>query len=524
MTDRETLLAQAQGLLDADQPRQALIHFNSLLKRFPTFPPALLGAALSHLKLRQPQPALLHLKSLLQQDPNHLEGLLATGEALKSMQKYRAAAQAFSAVTRLAPHDWRGWAYLGDTLRLADQPKDALANLRKALELNPSYSELYNLTALALRDLGAWEEGEKLLRQAIAQAPTARLWNTLGQFLDHLDRVEEAIASFNQALKAEPNFPEACFSRALIYLKLGRYREGWADYETRFQLPGKAPRRPPEGVQWRGEPLIDKRLLLVAEQGLGDTLQFIRYAAILAERGAQITFWGPERLLPLIKSTPGVINVSSHSADPPPFDYYIHLMSLPHILSHSLDQIPRKVPYLRVESQRVEHWRRWLETVAPGRIRIGLAWFGNEKNRNYERFFHLSQARALLEVEGVKWISLQMGHGSQEIEELPPELRPVPLPPDADREAAFLDTAAVMQNLDLIITCDTSIAHLAGALARPVWILLPLAADWRWLRERDDSPWYPTARLFRQPKLQAWEELMVQVAQTLRTHLVRRQS
>ena len=296
---------------------------------------------------------------------------------------------------------------------------------------------------------------------------------------------------------------------------LGDFEQGWGEYEWRWRLPGIA--LPPIDVpQWDGAPLAGPTVLLRAEQGLGDTIQFVRFAASLQQAGAKVVIESPPPLLPLLSRMPGVHAVVARGADLPPCDVAIPMASLPGVLElKDIASIPAQVPYLVPEQDLVAQWR---DRLALHRgFRIGIAWRGSPGHpQDCHRSIPPRCFVALAEVSSVMLINLQVGATA------PQGLPFIEPRPDYGSNATFDDTAAIVANLDLVITCDTALAHLAGALNMPVWIALALVPDWRWLLEREDSPWYPSARLFRQTRLDDWPELFVRIAEALARHVSER--
>jgi hypothetical protein len=333
-----------------------------------------------------------------------------------------------------------------------------------------------------------------------------------GAALFRMRRVQESLSHYAQALAVRPDHPEAHYFAGMTHLCLGEWEEGWKQFEWRWWTESFGGRGRSGGPKaWRGEePIAGRTLLLTGEQGLGDTLHFVRYAPLVARRGARVILRVQPTLVPLLAGMHGVDRVVPTEAPTPEYDLRCPLMSLPLIFGTTLENVPADVPYLAAAPDRLERWRRRLgRKTGP---RIGLVWSGNHGHRDdRNRSAPLERLLRLTSLPGREVLSLQK------------ELR------DADRAALaasgmrcfgdeledFSDTGALVSLLDLVITVDTAVAHLAGALGRPVWILLPFAGDWRWMLDREDSPWYPTARLFRQGAPGAWEELAERVVEAL---------
>src|SRR5262249_16533461 len=330
--------------------------------------------------------------------------------------------------------------------------------------------------------------------------------------LHKMKRLDEALASYDQAIALKPDYADGYRNRALARLLMGRYHEGWKDNEWRWEAKDFPSRRPNINVPtWQGENLKGRHLLVFSEQGLGDAIQFVRYLSLLTERQCKITLLASAKLVPLLRLSSEQIEIVSELSGVENFDFQIPLMSLALAFNTRLETIPSKTPYLFASPDRVN--------VCPNRLaksqvlRVGIGWAGNpifagDKSRS----IGLPRLAPLLSVPRVQFISLQkdLRSGDEELLRQHPQVIHL-----GDRLDDFSDTAAVMSLLDLTISVDTAPAHLAGALGRPVWVLLPYVPDWRWLLDRDDSPWYPSARLFRQPAAGDWDSVVAKVIEAL---------
>jgi len=333
-----------------------------------------------------------------------------------------------------------------------------------------------------------------------------------------LTRMHEALASYSEAMALEPEHPEANFNAAITRLCLGDFREGWKQYEYRWQKKEYAPSRPSfPRPMWRGEKeLHGKTIFLPAEQGMGDTIQFSRYVPLLAALGAKVMLGVHRPLIALMASVPGVSRIIGDGETVPDFDFYCLLLSLPLAFGTELATIPANIPYLRPPQERLDKWRGRLP--ATNRLRVGICWAGNSIHLNdRNRSIPLDRFAKVLSVSGVDFVSLQ-----QEVNEAQAAiLRDHGVLKLGQEFEDFADTAAVVAMLDLVIAVDTSVAHLAGAMGKAVGLLVPFAPDWRWMLDRTDSPWYPTMRLFRQPAIGDWDAPLDRVGQEL-TDLARR--
>jgi hypothetical protein len=346
----------------------------------------------------------------------------------------------------------------------------------------------------------------------------ALAWNNLGLALQLAGDVQTAVDAFRRALDLRDDFAQAHWNLALALLLLGRYAEGWPEYAWRLRAPElQAQLRRYPGVRWSGDDPNGKTLLLTAEQGLGDTLQNVRFASDLVQRGARVALAVQTPLLRLAATVPGVTEVHAVDAPLPGFDAHVSLMSLPGLLGVTPANLPARVPYVRADARLREQARAALCSIGDG-MKVGLAWTGAAGNSyNVRRSCPLIALRALFDVPDVHWVSLQKSGESpmQDDEILLPRIHELDLRNDFDGTAALVDT------LDLVISVDTSLAHLAGALGKPAWVLLPFAPDWRWTLGRDDSPWYPTARLFRQSVAGEWSTPVRALLDALRQRVSR---
>ena len=408
--------------------------------------------------------------------------------------------------------------YLGVLDMQEKRPHEGERRIRAALAKRDDVPDFFNNLGLCLRAQGRLEEAVAEYRKALDLHPAyAPAWSNLGLDLHKLGHLDEALDAFNRALALDANLTQARFSRALVLLTQGDFAQGWPEYESRMRCPEYAAgyRLPPMAGTprpWQGEALAGKSLLLIAEQGIGDTLQFIRYAKPLADTGARIGLYVRQaHVAGLLRNAHGLSEVYAGDAVIPAYDYFCHVLSLPRLCGTlSLAAIPADVPYIEAPANRRDYWRKHLDAI-PARLRVGLAWAGNPSNvDDRNRSCSLAALVGLFELPDVAWINLQLGAGREALNAMQ-----TPVLDWGDEQTDFAETAALMAELDLIITVDTSIAHAAGALGCPVWIMLQYIADFRWLLNRADSPWYPTARLFRQPRAGDWPAVAAAVQAAL---------
>lgn len=393
---------------------------------------------------------------------------------------------------------------------------EVVASYRRALELKPDIAEAHNNLGEAYRALGKLPEAVGCYRRALElRLDYADALNNLGLACCEQGRFDEAAARYRQALELKPDFAEAHKNLGLLWLLTGNLEQGWPEYEWRLKCK-KPSLHPFQQPLWDGGPLNGRTILLLAEQGLGDTLQFIRYAPLVKERGGRVLVACPAALTRILARSPGIDQLVTPDALPP-FDVYAPVLSLPHIFGTVQGTIPANVPCLFADPSLTQHWREELNGQ-PG-FKIGIAWQGNPQySKDCQRSFPLTQFAPLSHLAGVRLFSLQKGPGTEQLSAIAGQMAVTDLGTQLDEAAGpFMDTAAVMQNLDLVITSDTSIAHLAGGLGVPVWVALQRVPDWRWMLDRGDSPWYPSMRLFRQTEHGDWAEVFERIVSAVRT-------
>ena len=395
---------------------------------------------------------------------------------------------------------------------------EAATLLEHAIAHGLERPEYYRNICAVYERLGRLDEALAAGRRAVALDDTnPESYHNLT--LVHARRMEmdAAIACARTELSLDPMRPGAHMALAEALLARGAFAEGWREYLWRFRLPGVAPPLPPtDRPAWDGTPLLDGTLLLVADQGFGDVIQFCRYIPWVRARCPSIVIAASPEVQGLVQQVAPGVPIFSAWAQCPPYAAYLTLSGLPRVHGTDLATIPADIPYLHAEPSRVEAWRQRIAGLAPqAHRRVGLVWAGRPTHSNdRNRSVRLQRLGALFDVPSVAFISLQKGAALAEAGRYFGRAPLVNLGAASDD---FADTAAIVAGLDLVVTVDTSVGHLAGALGRPVWIMLPFAADWRWLEGRDDSPWYPSARLFRQKRPDDWEGVAARVAAALRT-------
>ena len=401
-----------------------------------------------------------------------------------------------------------------------DRPAEALDCCDRAMRLMPEHWAAQFRRGVALAKLGRFAEAEPCLVRAVQLNPNYPPVHTdLGNLYGAQGRQDLALASIARALELQPDYADGRWNMALLKLRQGELLEGWDLYEERYTMDARSgrPMRYKER-RWSGrESLAGKRILLWADQGLGDSLQFCRYVPLIRDRGADVTLEVQPRLKAFMEGQFAGVQIIGRDEHPPDFDYQCPLLSLPGALRTEVATIPAAVPYLKADPAAVARWSRRLP--AGPALRIGIAWQGNlvnERNWANGRSWSLAALEPLSRQPGVRLVSLQTGPGAEQLSLAGFADRIVSFDDELDAGPnAFLDTAAILMSLDLLISCDTSIVHLAGALGVPVWVALHLTSEWRWFLDRADSPWYPTARLFRQQTAADWSAVVAEMCRAL---------
>jgi Flp pilus assembly protein TadD len=466
-------------------------------------------------KLSQPQQSISFLRQAVEVRPEEPELRVDLGMACLEANQLEDAVEHFCAATTLKP-DWaEAWSQLGYTQGLAKHYEEAEASLHHALTLPADRTETLNRLGIVVRAQGRTDEAIEYYLKSIELTPGHfNAWSNLGHALKSQNKLVEALVAFRQALVIEPDNPGAKLDQALAMLLNGELSQtAWLRYEYRWVKFRHSPTRGlPQPLWWGEDTLTGKSILLYAEQGLGDTIQFVRYVPLVAARGATIYLEVQPVLKPLLSLVSGAVSVFGRGEPLPSFDFQCPLLSLPFALQTRLDSIPAQIPYVQAPADRVELWATRLG-VAKG-FRVGVVWRGNPRHTNdANRSIPFEKFQRLFEVESVEFINLSLGLTELETQVFAsnPACRNL-----SSQITDFADTAAVVAQLDLVVTVDTSVAHLAGAMGKPFWLLLPFAPDWRWLLHRTDSLWYPTARLFRQPEAKNWDAVITAVSNELR--------
>jgi tetratricopeptide (TPR) repeat protein len=496
--------------------REAFEEAASLLRRWIAREPNVAGAhnnlGIALNRLKRPAEAVVQFEKAIELEPNRPESHYNLGRAQQILGRVAEARESYERAIALRPDYAEANNSLAVLLAPSD-PQQALVCFRRAIAARPGYGDGHNNMGILLQELGRHDEAVATYRKALAVKPDhADVYNNLGLSLRDLNRDDEALRCFEMAQAIKPDHVDAHVNEALVRLALGDYATGWKKYAWRILTANfsKGKKRPAQPL-WLGQwDISGKTILLHGEQGLGDTIQFARFVTPVAQLGGKVILAVQRPLTALMASLEGVSVIRGQGDPVPAFDAFCPLPSLPLAFKTTLATIPADVPYLSASADRLAKWQPIMDAFP--RPRVGLLWTrgGSPSDR---RSMPLRVLVPLLDLPDIQFVALQKELPDSEAALFQSTGVPSFL---GERLADLADTAAIIAMLDLVITIDTSIAHVAGALGKPMWVLLPFSADWRWLRDRSDSPWYPTARLFRQAAPGDWHSVATQVAEALR--------
>ncbi|CAB1064797.1 hypothetical protein D1BOALGB6SA_9594 [Olavius sp. associated proteobacterium Delta 1] len=494
--------------------------------------------------------AVNYYRKALSLNPNLVEGLCNMGNALRQLAQYNQAIACYRKSLVCNPRLPEAYNNMGLAYSQQDQYDSAETCFKTAIALSPDYAQAYNNLGNVYRDKFDYQAAMEQYHQALSLAPESSMinynlgilfqirneadkavlyyqkavegqspipdaHNNLGKYYQDRNQPERSISHFVKAIDLDPEHFDAHFNRSLSLLATARFEEGWNEYEWRFKRDDwkrvyphrlKSPR-------WDGREFTGKTLFIHSEQGFGDTIWFVRYLPQVKSRGGSIIFESRPELIDLLQDNIGVDQLASMSFDHPPqisHDLHIPLMSLPAVLATTIETIPAQVPYLYASEAKFQNWAARINGSG---FKIGLVWAAKSTNK-HERSCALENFLPLLTIKNIQIYGLQKGEDAQTVNQMPVDVHNL-----GQEFETFADTAGAVECLDLVISVDTAVAHLAGAMGKPVWVLLPFAADWKWLLERRDSPWYPTMRLFRQPQPGDWKRVVLSLVEELKQYI-----
>jgi tetratricopeptide (TPR) repeat protein len=535
------------GLIEAEDGNltKGLEYINKALKQRPKFAPFYINRGLIHQRLQQFSEAENDFQTVIQLMPDKAIGYRKMGELESLRHNTKAAISAFEQALAKEPscieaHNQLGNLYLAqERYELAERHFEAsLTNkadaaavwnnqgvvlagkcefnkamqcYQKALNINPNFADAYVNQGLALTSLHDYQAAEIAYKKALQLKPaTPDLLLNIGNLFKAKNKLSEALDYFRRAQQLDANYPSATFNESLVLLLQGDYENGFAKYETRMGLKEHAKQHYSfDKPRWQGEDIDGKTLFVYVEQGMGDTLQFIRFLPVIKKRyAANIICEAQHRLLPVLRYLAPDVGVVERGQIPTHFDYYVSLLSLPHILKTTLNNIPYPEGYLQVLDQ-----EKFAEVIPKNtkQLKVGLVWAGALQHKNdYNRSVSLTGLAPLFDLPDIKFYSLQYGERNADMQPYQTKIADL-----SQFNVSFVDAALLANHLDLIITVDTAMVHLMGAMGKRTWLLLPFAPDFRWLLDRDDSPWYQSVKLFRQNKPNDWSSVIDDIKQAL---------
>lgn len=485
--------------------------YRQVLESEPKYPSALYFLGLMAHQVGRHEQAVKYLEQAIEINPKDATYRVILGNANFGLGRFDIAEASHREAIRLSPNIPEAHLGLATALHAQRRLDEAQAAARQAIALKPSYTEAHLQLAAAQRDSGQIDSAIEALRASLGQGVNRHIvLNNLGNSLALAGKLDEAREALEQSVEAGPNMPQAHWNLSIICLMQGDYERGFAEQEWRLKHPASGARKFAQPM-WDGKPLAGRSILLHAEQGFGDAVQFSRYASRIGKGGGRVILEVPPELKRLLSTVDGVDEIVAMGDPLPPFDLQAPLMSLPFLFKTTVQSIPSEIPYLKTDPALVQQWRAQMNTQS-GERKVGLVWAGRPTHRNdVNRSISLLKFAPLAGVPGIRWYSLQLGPAAGQPR--PEGLDLIDLTGDIND---FADTAALLANLDLLISVDTAAVHVAAALGLPVWVLLPEALpDWRWGLQGASTPWYPSARLFRQPARGDWESVLRNVAAEL---------
>lgn len=511
---------------------KAIKGYNRILRSRQDLPQVYFNLGTTYMHIKQYADAISALESALKLKPNYPKAAYLLGKAYESVEKKAQAQLMYIRALQLEPNHFDTMIALARLYAAENNFDEAITIYRKAAQLQPNNIQLLHDFANILNTSHQTEEALEWYYKLLAIIPNnpSILYN-IAFTLKKLNRLPEALPYYHRALEINPKHIEAHFSYGLALLLTGNkdpenWAKGWAEYEWRWQRNEKGLLRRYTQPGWKGQDLHGKTLFIWSEQGLGDTFEFVRYAHVAKTMGAlKVIVAVQDAVYDVIKLCPYIDQVLRFNEQPPHFDYHIPMLSMPNYTKTKLHNVPNEIPYLFADPTLVEEWKEILNEDT--NFKIGICWQGNP---NYATQFlrmavaakcmNVTQFLPLMEIPNVSVYSLQKTTGTDQLDDLPANAPLIVFEGDFDEsKGRFMDTAAVIKNLDLIITIDTSICHLAAGLGVPTWTLLPNPPDWRWMLDCDNTPWYPNMRLFRQPAPGDWDSVIHNVITELKAHL-----
>lgn len=506
----------SQGMIAYHNGRceEAVSLINKAIEKNPQIPQFHCSIGIVLKALGMLQEAIGAYKQALALKPDYIEVYYNLANLLHEQGQSSEAIDNYKQAIKIKPDFFQAYSNLGIVLKDCNRIDEAIENFEQAIKLNPNAAEVYYNLANVLKDSGKNKEAIENYKQAIGiNSDYAEAYCNLGLAYKETGRYDDAIENYELAIRLKPDFVQAHWNRSLVLLVKGDFAQGFEEYQWRRNTELKVTAYPNRDKMpsWDGSSFVGKRLFIHYEQGFGDNLQFVRYLPMVKERGGTVIYEAKKPLIELLRNFDGIDELVEAAFDGRPaqkFDYHLPLLSLPKIFNTTLETIPANVPYLSADPEKTEYWRQYLHR--DDAFKIGIVWAGKASHGNdANRSCSLQNFIPLTEIDGIQLYGLQKDHAEDQAKEMQ-------VTNFGEQFENFADTAAMIENLDLVISVDTAVAHLAGAMAKPVWVILPFVPEWRWMLDRQDNPWYPTMTLFRQQKQGDWNDLFHRLKEQLK--------
>jgi len=504
---------QEKGQLD-----EAVIYYQKTIELAPNFAGTYNNLGNIFQEKGQLDEAITYYQKAIELNPRFAGTYNNLGDAFRRKKQTDEAITYYQKALQIDPNYAHAYYSLGIVLQENGQLDEAITCYRKVLQLNQNHVEAYNNLGNAFQEKGLLDEAITYYQKAIELNPNfAGVYYNFAVALQYRKQLDEAITYYQKAIELNPNFADAYWNISVILLLSGNFEKGWKEYEWRWKTKEFCQRSFSQPL-WDGSDIKGRTILLHAEQGLGDTIQFIRYAPLVVQRGARVIVECQRELKSLLQNVEGISQIITCGKRLPEFDVHCPLLSLPLVFNTTPENIPANIPYITVDFMLVQKWQDKIYHDNSN-FKIGLVWSGKPTYKNdRNRSCSLELFSPLAIINDITFYSLQKGEAAEQAKNPPEGMKLIDY---TEQIHDFADTAAFIENLDLIISVDTAAAHLAGALGKSVWTLLPFVPDWRWLLTRDDSPWYPTMRLFRQPLPGDWKSVIAKLAEELQKIIIK---
>jgi tetratricopeptide (TPR) repeat protein len=509
--DADVYFNLGNAFVDSNQFENAITCYQNALRLGPNIFEAYMNLGNAFMAKGQIDSAVSVYRKAINLNPRLIDIYDSLAAALRIKEQFDEAISYYQKALQIDSRSWKIYCNLGDTFQEKGQFDEAISYYQKALQVDPHSSDIYNSLGIVFHNKRDYDKAITYYEKCLELNPTfSTATCNMGKALHKKGQLNEAITYFQKTLQLEPYLTDAHWNMSLALLTAGNYKQGWKEYEWRAKLKDYYQRRFPEPL-WNGFDIKGRTILLHTEQGFGDNIMFIRYATLIERLGAKVVVECQKELKLLFRNADGITQSIARGEQLPDFDVHCPLLSMPLILGSTLETIPATTPYIRIDSVLLKRWRDKI-CHDSSKLKIGLAWASGIGDLSQAKSFPLDTLSPLGQHGGIAFYSLQKGRGAEEAKHPPADMHLIDYTAEIE---SFSDTAALIEQLDLVISVDTAVAHLAGALGKPIWTLLPTEPIWQWMLNREDTPWYPTMRLFRQPSPGDWESVIAKVKDEL---------